>query len=258
MDANIEPLVRLQATDLEMAESAAAVAALPARVAALEKKLAAAEQRASGLEATLRQEERLRRQCEGSIRDQQVRRDRLRGQVASVRTAAELEALEHEIAFAEAEIVRLEDEEFSSLERTETAEAEQAAARAEVEAEREELEGMRLWAAREKQRQQERLAELEGRRQALRPAIDEGLLMTYDRVSRARRTGLARAENHQCQGCQMGLRPQLWNQLREGALLSCESCGRLLWWDPSLAAAAEAKKPGSAPMPPAGRAAGGE
>jgi hypothetical protein len=35
----------------------------------------------------------------------------------------------------------------------------------------------------------------------------------------------------------MGVRPQVWNQLREGELLTCDSCFRLLYWDPSMAPA---------------------
>jgi hypothetical protein len=37
----------------------------------------------------------------------------------------------------------------------------------------------------------------------------------------------------------MGVRPQTWNQLREGELLTCDSCSRLLYWDPSMAPAAD-------------------
>jgi len=50
----------------------------------------------------------------------------------------------------------------------------------------------------------------------------------------------------------MGVRPQVWNQLREGELLSCDSCSRLLYWDPALAPVAKAPQPEL--IPGAGRA----
>ena len=50
----------------------------------------------------------------------------------------------------------------------------------------------------------------------------------------------------------MGVRPQVWNQLREGELLTCDSCSRLLYWDPAMAPAPKAPQP--EPVPGAGRA----
>jgi hypothetical protein len=44
----------------------------------------------------------------------------------------------------------------------------------------------------------------------------------------------------------MGVRPQMWNQLREGELLTCDSCGRLLYWDPAFSPVAKPPQPEAA------------
>jgi predicted nucleic acid-binding Zn-ribbon protein len=106
-----------------------------------------------------------------------------------------------------------------------------------------ELDGVR---ARVAARQQELLAELaafDTARDVLRAALDPDWLARFDRVAASRGTAIALAVNQQCTGCRMGVRPQVWNQLREGELLSCDSCNRLLYWDPALAPAPKAPQP---------------
>ena len=239
MIAQIENLVKLQAVELERTRLSLAARALPAEVAQAEAALAAAERQAAKASDALRGEESLRTRLDREIAAHRQKAARYRSQQDSIKTPEQAAAVEHELTFAEAEAARLEEEEFASLERTEAQEATLAAARAEVERLATTLDNTRArihLRLKEVAREQ---AALNVEREALRPLIEPEILSRFDRLCGSRGTGLARVERQQCTGCRMGVRPQTWNQLREGELLTCDSCFRLLYWDPSMAPAPE-------------------
>lgn len=240
MQAQIEHLAKLQAVELERTRLTQSAKTLPAEVAQAEAALRTVQQKAAAASDALVREETLRTKLEREIEGHKQKAQRYKAQQDSVTTSVQADAIEHEVRFAEIEVDRLENEEFASLERTEAQEAVLAAARAEVEELAGALDKTRERVRLRKQEIAAELATLETERAALRPQIEPELLVRFDRIAAARGTGIAKAENQQCTGCRMGVRPQVWNQLREGQLLTCDSCGRLLYWDPTIATAPKA------------------
>jgi len=237
MHPDLEKLIVLQGLDLEAGRLREEIVALPKRVAELAASAETARGQLGSTVEKLTKEESLRRKLELEIKDHQQKAARLRKQMDVVTTTAQANALEHEIAFAQSEVSRLEDIELESMERTEQLEA------AKIEAQ-ETLANTERNHAAESTRSAEALerarvavSDVEARRVALRPEIGENALSMYDRIVKAKGTGIAEGVDQKCSACQMLVRPQRWNDLRDRSnneiMLTCESCGRLLYWDPA-------------------------
>jgi uncharacterized protein len=252
MDVLIENLVRLQAVELERARLNQELRALPGEVGNAQAALAAAEKLSADASSALSREEQARTRLEREIDGQRQKAARFRAQLDVVKTPEQAEAIEHEVQFATAEIDRLENEEFASLERTEAQEGALAGARAQVEGLAAALEKTQARTGERRKDVTEQLAALNAEREEVRRLIEPEWLARFERMAAARGTGIARSENQQCTGCRMGLRPQTWNQLREGQLLTCDSCSRLIYWDPALTPAPKLPQPEA--IPGAGRA----
>ena len=209
MHPDLARLVVLQEHDIEAKRLRDQIAALPRQLATVELKAAATVgQRAIVLDL-IAKEEALRRRQESEIADRKLKLAHTQKKIDAATNTVQVTALEHETAFARAEINRLEDAELESMERGEALDAQLALANAAVDESADTLE-------RDRPRHSEAIA-------------------------RGKGTAIAEVLHQQCTACQMMVRPQRWNDLRDNSadsesahtILTCENCGRMLYYDPA-------------------------
>jgi len=237
MHPDLEKLIMLQTHDVEAKRLRDEMIALPKHVSSLETKAKATEGQRALIVDLIAKEEALRRRQESDVKDHEAKIARIRKQMDLATTTMQVTAFEHEIAFAQAVISKLEDAEIESMERSEGLESQQRLADEALADAAATLERERVRATETIAQDKTLLADVEEKRKAERAEIGEGALSIYDRIAKGKGTAVAEALNQQCMACQMMLRPQRWNDLRDRSndesMMTCESCGRLLYYDPA-------------------------
>jgi predicted nucleic acid-binding Zn-ribbon protein len=229
MNADLQRLIELEKIDREAIRLTEEVAGLPKRVAAIEAKLAEHKAAVEQAKARIKSNEASRRQNEADIKGFQEKIAKYRSQSSSVKTNDEYRALMHEVEFAEKQISGCEDKILELMIGLETEEKALKVAEAELKAE-----------AHVRTAEDEKLlAGLKGKRDELRAGVDYSALAHYDRVMRQRKSALAEARDQKCMACFVMVRPQIWQEVRTNEqIITCNSCGRILYFDPASEPAA--------------------
>jgi predicted nucleic acid-binding Zn-ribbon protein len=237
MTEDLAQISRLQALEQRIVEIHTEIKSLPKQVAELEKLIEAHQRKLEAEKATLGANQRERREKELEVQTHTQKVAKLREQMNSAKTNEQFRAFQNEIDFAEKEIKNAE-EQIGMLnaaarpleEAVKGAEAEVAEERRVIEAKKKEAE--------------ERTAvfktDFDGRmaeRKRMLRALTPSMLKSYERMRKKYPVGLILVEavEGRCKGCQMMLRPQLFQDLKQGdQVIHCESCGRFLYWNPPI------------------------
>src|SRR5580700_4686379 len=231
---DVQHLMELQQADREILRLNQEVAALPKRVAAIEEKLAGTKAGLEKAKAAVKADDLTKRKYESAIQDQQGKISKYRDQSLAVKTNEQYKALLHEIQCAEQDIKSNEDKILELMLNAEARDKDVKAAELELKAEMAEIEKEKA-AARERTVEDEKLlAEWNTKRSQARAGVNEDLLRQYERVAKFRGSGLAEVRDQKCMGCQVMLRLQTYNEVRNGEkVMVCESCSRVYYFNPA-------------------------
>ena len=242
MNADLERLIALQKLDSTADAARKKMAGEPEHELALEARLEAARQQVAAAKEAVAANKAARAVLDKEVAVQQGRLSKFRETAMAVKTNQEYHAVQHEIAFAQTEIKKIED---TTLERMmeaddlaavlKTAEAFLAAETKAVDAERKTGSAAHI----EMQATLERIA---GERAVLVAGLNKDVLATFERVA-VKRNGVAVSEARAgvCTICHVRLRPQIFNTvLRNDSILQCDHCNRILYYVPIPASAATA------------------
>jgi uncharacterized protein len=242
MNPDLERLIDLQKVDAHVARLNAEIASLPKKVQAIEAQLADARSRVEKAKAAIKADEQARRGYESEISTHRDKIAKYRDQSSSVKTNEQYKALMQEIDFAEQAIRGLEDKILETMLDVDARQADVKRAEADLKAETAEIEKEKAEARAKTDEDEAALKELHAWRNDLRSHIEESALYHYERVAKARGTGVAEARGQRCMGCQVMLRPQVFNDVMTGnGVQVCDSCTRLLYYLPENEAPVDEK-----------------
>jgi predicted nucleic acid-binding Zn-ribbon protein len=228
--------VRLQEIDLRLAELAKEIAALPVHIAEIEKKLGAHERKLEADRAALTANQRDRKKLEGDIQTQEQKISKLKDQMLLAKTNDQYKAFQHEIDFCQNEIRRFEDHILELMGDSEALEKNVKAAEVALKAEKTHVEAEKNDARGRTAADQKAVEELQTTRKQLAAEMTPRIYSEYERIRKGR-NGIAVAEviDGRCKVCDIGLRPQYFQDLKRGEQVQvCESCRRILFYNPPV------------------------
>jgi predicted nucleic acid-binding Zn-ribbon protein len=232
LNEQLRLLRELQDVDLQLKAVEADKERYPVEMKLLDEKLASEKEMSEKKKERIELLEKERRQKEGDLDLEQERIRRAQSKLYDVKTNKEYQALLTEIetlkeinSQREIEILEIMDEidelkkEYGIVEK--------------------ELLEMEDRIGAEKKRLEESLGRVDGalaskkrRRTMITKKLSPELIGLYQTLKEKRRTAVVPARFGACQGCNVKIPPQMFNEVqRSEAIIVCPSCNRILYWE---------------------------
>jgi hypothetical protein len=153
--------------------------------------------------------------------------------LSSVKTNKEYQAFLKEIDDLKEKNSKLEDDMIEFLDRIEDAENTLNERMTEYSELQTRLNNEKETIEKETEAGKRQLEKLDAERNTVTAGIDAGLLATYNKTKslQGNGIGIVAVTNAVCEGCNMNIPPQMYNELQRGdGLKTCPICDRIIYW----------------------------
>jgi hypothetical protein len=238
---DLDLALRLQALDRKIMSLETEIATLPKHIAGIEKKLESHSRKLEVDHAALAANQRERKKLEGDIQTQEQKISKLRDQTLQAKTNEQYRAFQNEISYAEGEIRKAEDRILDLMEQSEPLEKNVKAAELDLKSQQQHVESEKKNARERTVIDKQELERTSAERQSIVAEMAPPFYKEYERIrKKTRNHPIADATEGRCDACQIALRPQFFQDLRRGdKVMFCESCGRILTYNPVVDVAAD-------------------
>lgn len=227
--------LRLQELDQRAGELTKEIAALPKHITDIEKKLDSHQRKLEADRAALSANQKERKKLEADIQTQEQKIWKLKDQTLQAKTNDQYRAFQHEIEFCEKEIRRFEDRILDLMSESEPLEKNVKAAEVALAAEKAEVEKEKTRARERTDADKKALNEIGSERGRVVSSMTALVYANYERVRKSRGIAVAEMVDGRCSVCHITVRPQHLQDLRKGEkVMSCESCSRILFYNPPV------------------------
>jgi len=236
MNSDLRGALKLQHLDARAAELKREIDSLPKHIAEIERTLASHIGKLEADKAALAANHASRKKLEADVQTQQQKISKLRDQMMQAKTNDQYRAFQHEIAYCEDAIRKAEDQILALMEVAEGLEVNVKSSEKALAEEKKSVESEKTQAKARTAADRDELAILLAERAETQKTLPAPLAKEYERLRIKHKDGfaLAEAKDGMCQTCHMILRPQLWQDVRTDAIVACENCKRILYYESAI------------------------